>query len=99
MQPVNDDYDLGDLFRERRAASQKKRADNREFSTAKLTEKGIPFTSHNAGAHFIVASAWNFWPGTGRFEERKGRPGIPPRKGRGVFSLIKLIEEAQCKSS
>jgi hypothetical protein len=89
----DDDSTMGELFEARRIASQAKRASNREFSTNLLQQEGIAFTSHNQGAHLIVAGAWNFWPGTGRWEERKGKPGIPPRSGRGVQRLVKILKE------
>jgi hypothetical protein len=40
-----------------------------------------------------VAQRWDFWPGTGLFNERRGRAGHPKRTGRGVRNLLKLIEE------
>lgn len=90
---MEDDYTMGDVFRDHRAVQQKKRADNREFSTAELTRQGVPFTAHNDGAHLIVAGKWNFWPGTGKWDERKGRAGFPKRQGRGVFRLRAIIKE------
>jgi hypothetical protein len=91
---MDDDWTtMGDLFRGRRARQQAKRAQNTEDSTRMLTERGVPFTSHNAGAHLIVAQRWDFWPGTGLFNERRGRAGHPKRTGRGVRNLLKLIEE------
>lgn len=95
MTTDDDDDDISAMFRARRERSMQKRANNREFSTQLLTDKGIPFTSHNAGVHLIVAEKWNFWPGTGLWAERKGKPGRPPREGRGVHKLIHLIEEGQ----
>jgi hypothetical protein len=92
---TTDDDDLGAIFGAKRLASQQKRANNRDFSTRLLAERGVFFTTHNAGVHLIVAERWNFWPGTGKFTERKGKPGRPPREGRGVHKLLQLIEEDQ----
>jgi hypothetical protein len=90
------DDDLGELFRAKRLAS---RADNRDSSTKLLQERGVECVTHNDGVHLIVAGVWHFWPGTGRFRERKGEPGRPPREGRGVYKLLKLIEEDARASS
>lgn len=88
-----DDDDMGALFRERREAQQIKRQANMLASTAKLEELGIFFVSYNAGVHLVVMDRWDFWPSTGKFIERRGRPGKPKRLGRGVFNLVKHIEE------
>jgi hypothetical protein len=90
---INDWSTMGEFFEGRRLAQQEKRASNRAWSTQLLAESGVFFTSHNAGAHLIVAERWDFWPGTGRFNERKGRPGHPKREGRGVQRLLKIIKE------
>lgn len=93
---ATDDDDMAALFNARRVAQQEKRASNREFSTQLLRDSGIAFTSHNAGAHLVVLDKWDFWAGTGRFRERKGKPGQPPREGRGVRKLLAiLMAEAQ----
>lgn len=84
----DDDYTMGDVFNSMRAASQQRRADNRERSAALLAEAGISAVSNNAGAHLVVAGGWDFWPGTGLWKERAGRK----RKGRGVFGLIRAIK-------
>lgn len=88
-----EDDDIGAMFAARRIAQQEKRAENRAWSTQLIAETGVFFTSHNLGAHLIVAERWDFWPGTGRFMERKGRPGHPKRQGRGVQRLLKIIKE------
>lgn len=95
---MEDDDDMGALFRSRRVASQEKRATNREASTRLLTERGIKFTEHNHGAHLIVAGAWNFWPGTGRFEQRKGTAGGKKIEGRGVLNLLRHIEQEKARA-
>lgn len=88
----DDDNEISAMWRERREAQQAKRASNREASTAMLRERGIHFTEHNMGAHLVVMDRWDFWPGTGKFMERKGRAGHPKRTGRGVRRLLQLIE-------
>lgn len=81
----------GESFASWREYSQKKRAANRADSAALLTRAGVPFTSHNNGAHLIVTiEATNrhidFWPGTGLWMARRSEA-----KGRGVKSLIALV--------
>ena len=64
------DYEdsMGDVWREYRAAQAKRRAINRADSARLLQEAGVPFTSHNNGAHLRIQASphpINFWPGTG----------------------------------
>jgi len=80
--------DVGDVFREMRKDSQKKRESNRELSTKLLREKNIPFIAKNKGYHLIVEGKdcyIDFWPSTGKWIDRKGE------KGFGVRNLIKHI--------
>lgn len=93
MRTIATDDDMAALFNARRLAQQQKRARNREYSTQLLRERGIHFTEHNQGAHLVVQDAWDFWPGTGRWTERKGRKGMPKREGRGVMRLLKILED------
>ena len=77
--------DLGETFEGFRAAKQAKRASNRNQSADYLKQRGIPFTSHNDGAHLIVegpAGYIDFWPGTGRWKDRAGPAGF------GVRNLV-----------
>lgn len=81
-----DDDTEGDFWRDVRAAGQAKRASNREDSAALLTQAGIRFDKHNAGAHLIVThngATVDFWPGTGLWKKRDSR-----LKGRGVRRLL-----------
>ena len=78
--------DMGDDFRAMKAHSQEKRARNREYGAKALREAGVPFESKNDGAHLIVKSAINYWPGTGLWSERSGSA-----KGRGIKSLLKHV--------
>lgn len=84
---------LTELFQENRIRWQEKRRINTEESTRILTERGVFFTSHNNGGHLIVCDRWDFFPATGKFNERRGHSGHAKRTGRGVLNLIQLIEE------
>lgn len=88
----DDDTTMADMFRSRRLASSAKREKNREASTQLLRDRGVFFTSHNDDSHLIVADKWDFWPGTGRWKERKGIAGQAKREGHGVLNLIELVE-------
>lgn len=69
---------------------KRKTARNRAFAPGRLMYYGIEFQSRNNGAHLIVThNGWtvDFWPGTGKFTERRGR-----WSGRGVLNLIKRIQ-------
>lgn len=70
---------------------QERRAQNRERSARLLAEAGIPFTSHNGGAHLIVEGSTcyiDFWPGTGKWIVRDSKT-----KGFGVRKLIALCNK------
>ena len=85
---MDENSDLGATFKALRSSSRKKRAANREWSTAKLAELGVTFESCNKGAHLIVmgnTSFIDFWPGTGKWISRDGA------SGRGLKSLLHLI--------
>lgn len=84
---------MGEFYAPRKQRQQEKRRANMEFSTKLLIERGVYFTTHNEGAHLIVAGNWDFYPSTGLFNERKGRPGKGKRTGRGVKSLLAIIEK------
>lgn len=82
--------DMGDDWREIKAARAAKRCENRITSPAMLIAEGIHFTTNNGGSHLIVqhGSKWiDFWPGTGLWHTRDGH------KGRGVRNLINLIKK------
>ena len=80
------DSEMWDVVRKR---GQEKRARNRGDSALMLTESGIPFAVHNAGAHLIVAGRIDFWPGTGLWMERKSN-----KRHYGVRGLIKHVKAA-----
>ena len=71
--------------------SAEKRRSNKERSTAILTEAGIAFKSFNDGVHLRIETRnggiVNFYPSTGLYEGALS--------GRGVFNLIKALEEVK----
>lgn len=69
-------------------ASKVKRASNRANSAHLLTIEGIPFESRNNGAHLIVDKRYDFWPGTGKWQERGQK-----HYRRGVSELIAHIRK------
>jgi hypothetical protein len=80
-----------DIWRGMKDELKAKRATNREKSAAQLSKNGIPYTSHNSGAHLIVVAGdktIDFWPGRGLWIVR----GDPKRHG-GVFNLIDYCKE------
>lgn len=87
---TTDDDDMGEVWREYKAARQAKRADNRESSAAILAEAGIPFVSKNEGAHLIVRNDIDFWPGTGLWRVRGST-----QRHRGVSKLLKFCKALQ----
>ena len=78
--------DIGEAFEGQREASQIKRASNREASRRLLDDAGVAFTVHNDGAHLVVERRWDFWPGTGKWIDRRGG-----KYRRGVFPLLAAI--------
>lgn len=62
-----------------------KRELNRTNSKKILQKAGISFTEHNNGAHLKIGVI-DFWPGTGLFRS-------PDFEGRGVYELIKVLEQ------
>ena len=81
--------EMGEIFKAWDEHKKAKKADNLAQSTQILTERGIPFTSHNNGVHLVVDSCFDFWPSTGKWIERE-----TGKKGRGVFNLLKHFKEA-----
>ena len=79
--------DMAEVFNAMRDASKDKRARNREWSTKRLADLGIPFEEKNLGAHLIVMGRIDFWPGTGKWIDRKA----PSKRTRGIDSLLNYI--------
>lgn len=82
------EYTEADARADRAAASQMRRASNRQNSANILHRAGVRFDMKNDGAHLIVKSnpITDFWPGTGKYIQRGTL-----KEGRGVFNLLKLI--------
>lgn len=92
-----EEMEMGEYYRLKAEESRLKRANNREWSATFLQEKGIAFSSNNAGAHLIVTHGGetvDFWPGTGKYIFRAfhGKRG---QAGRGVRGLVALLEKAE----
>ena len=88
--------DQAEIWVGHRQRSAEKRASNRKTSAGVLRAQQIDFTSHNDGAHLVVADAHallghghviDFWPGTGLWKVRGS-----PREGRGVRTMIKFLK-------
>ena len=79
--------DMGEYFNDHRKANQEKRAQNRKQSAEILDREGVSFVSKNDGAHLILHSGYDFWPGTGRWMKR----GETRRKGFGIKSLLREL--------
>lgn len=69
-----------------------KKQSNLEFSTNKLKEENIHFTSHNSGYHLVVEDVFDFWPTTGKFINRE-----TGASGRGVSNIINILREEEQK--
>ncbi len=80
---------MGEAFAGLRELSQIKRESNRTNSRKLLADAGVSFTAHNDGAHLIVERRWDFWPGTGKWIDRRGG-----KYRRGVFPLLAAIQRA-----
>ena len=81
--------DMGDYYRDLREDGKKNRERNRDYAPKYLDKNGIPFTSHNNGAHLIVEGSTcfiDFWPGTGKWRSREGKNGF------GVRGLVNHIK-------
>ena len=81
--------DMGEIYKDMKQISRKRRENNRERSQEILKQNNIKFTEKNSGAHLIVQDNnenLDFWPGTGKFIARRTK-----HVGRGVFNLIRYI--------
>lgn len=86
---MQDDGDIGAMWREHKAERAIKRAKNRDDSVRMLREAGIVFESNNGGAHVVInhdRRLIDFWPGTGLWIVR----GADKRR-RGVALLLKFL--------
>lgn len=82
--------EAAEIFPDLKEESRKRRASNRERSTAMLLHLGLEFDAKNDGAHLIIrhnGKTVDFWPGTGKFIPRTPKP----KHGRGVFNLLQIL--------
>lgn len=78
---------------EMKKQSREKRKRNRSFSTHLLDKYGVPFESHNGGAHLIVGTpdfCFDFYPGTGLFKRRPFSEF--GHQDRGIFNLLEIFK-------
>jgi hypothetical protein len=88
--------DMAEIFSGWREHKQAKRASNTVQSTQALIDAGIPFESHNAGAHIVIkqgSAVYDFWPSTGLWWQRATKI-----KHRGVFRMIQAINAERAKT-
>jgi hypothetical protein len=78
------DEEVKEYYTSLRVQSSEKRANNRAYATTRLDTVGIKYEIKNKGAHIIIADRWDFWPGTGKWRDRKHN-----KYSRGIESLIK----------
>jgi hypothetical protein len=82
--------DLGELFNAAREAGKERRASNRDTTPQVLRDHGLTFEVKNSGAHLVVRhgdAVADLWPGTGKYQVRRGKWRGPYR--RGVFNLLR----------
>ena len=78
------DAEVKEYYTALRVQSGEKRADNRAYAITRLNTAGIKYEIKNKGAHIIIADRWDFWPGTGKWRDRKCN-----KYYRGIESIIK----------
>lgn len=91
---VDDDDDMGAMYRAMKQAHANKREENRDNSATLLIKYGIAFDTCNFGAHLMIKlggknttnSIIDFWPGTGRWVVRD-----KDTRGFGVFGLLAVL--------
>ena len=84
--------DMGDLFRDLREISKRRRAHNKEWSTRYLVTLGIEFKSFNNGEHLKIDRDIDFWTSTGRWR-------VGQTMSRGVKELIEYIKLTRGKDA
>ena len=81
---LNDD-DMGEYWRQAKAAKQKHRASQSKGHRRILDESGLKFTEQNNGTVLLFRNSsgpgCDFWPSTGRWQWH--RPGKRPRQMQG----------------
>ncbi len=81
--------DMSDTFRAMKEHSKEKRESNRQHGLDEIRKTGIPFKLLNGGAHIQIAT-YDYWPGTGKFIDRK-----TGHKGRGIKNLLNNLSKTQ----
>ena len=85
--------EIGDMYDEYHAWQREQKAARKDEAVDILAEKGVEYTVHNEGLHFVVDGLFDqkvdFWPTTGRWMAR-GKSGRQ-RNGYGVESLLSYI--------
>lgn len=76
--------DHGDFWRDIRESRQKKKQQNLNLSVEILRKAKIEFMQ--LSEHHLRVGDFDFWPSTGKFINMKTL-----RRGRGVFSLLKIL--------
>lgn len=75
---------MGDLWRDAKEASRKKKFDNVKFAESQLLEAGISFTRFSE-THWRVGD-FDYWPSTGKFIHIRTKVA-----GRGIFNLMNRL--------
>ena len=84
--------EVTEMWRDHKAIQSKKRASNRLNLARSLVSAGVCYTSHNDGAHLVVEHNClivDFWPGTGRWKNRKS--------GEYGFSIKSIFKHIRIK--
>ena len=86
-----------------RKAKQNKRRRNAEKSKKILDDREVPYVVMNKGYHVVILDdegnpLFDFWPSTGKYLSRERATSFKQSRapclheGRGVFNLLKLLE-------
>lgn len=80
-----------EMWKAFKAMKQDARTQRRENAPELLQKAGIPFTTHNNGAHLILDTPLgfiDFWPGTTKWKTRT----FPTHDGFGITTLLRLVD-------
>lgn len=84
-----------EMWKEWKKMKQTAATQRRENAPELLQKAGIPFTTHNNGAHLILDTYLgfvDFWPGTTKWKTRT----FPAHEGFGITRLLDLIHPDFC---
>ena len=84
-----------EMWKAFKAMKQDARTQRRENAPELLQKAGIPFTTHNNGAHLILDTPLgfiDFWPGTTKWKTRT----FPAHEGFVITRLLDLIHPDFC---